>query len=148
MNSGASLSRIKTVLKEQKLGVLATMGADYPYQNIVSYAISGDLRKIIFATARATMKYANIQRCPRVAMFVDNRKNTGQDLLDAVGITALGDAKELSGDEERRGKRSLVACHPYLEDFVSSSGVALFAVRVKVYYAVSRFQDVREVVMR
>jgi hypothetical protein len=81
-------------------------------------------------------------------MFVDNRKNTEQDLLDAVGITALGDAQELSGAEERRGKRSLTACHPYLEDFVSSPAIALFAVRVKVYYAVSRFQNVEEVVMR
>jgi nitroimidazol reductase NimA-like FMN-containing flavoprotein (pyridoxamine 5'-phosphate oxidase superfamily) len=148
MDSGTSLARIKTVLKGQRLGILATMGADYPYQNIVSYAVSSDLRKIIFATARATMKYANIRRCPRVAMFIDNRKNTEQDLLEAVGITALGDAKELSGAEERRGKRSLTASHPYLEDFVLSPGIALFAIRVKVYYAVSRFQDVEEVVMR
>ena len=148
MNSVASFSRIKTVLKGQRLGVLATLGADYPYQNIVSYTVSGDLRKIIFATARSTMKYANIQRCPRVAMFVDNRKNTEQDLLDAVGITAIGDAKELSGAEEQRGKRSLTARHPYLEDFVSSPGVALFGVRVKVYYAVSRFQNVEELVLR
>lgn len=148
MNSGATLSRLKTVLKGQRLGVLATLGVDYPYQNIVSYTVSSDLRKITFATSRASMKYGNIQRCPRVAMFVDNRKNTEQDLLDAVGITALGDAKELSGAEERKGKRSLTACHPYLEEFVSSPGVALFAVRVKVYYAVSRFQDVEEVIMR
>jgi nitroimidazol reductase NimA-like FMN-containing flavoprotein (pyridoxamine 5'-phosphate oxidase superfamily) len=148
MNSEASLSRLKTVLQGQRLGVLATLGVDYPYQNIVSYTVSRDLRKITFATSRASTKYGNLQRCPRVAMFVDTRKNTGQDLLDAVGITALGDAKELSGAEERKGKRSLTARHPYLEEFVSSPGVALFAVRVKVYYAVSRFQDVEEVVMR
>jgi nitroimidazol reductase NimA-like FMN-containing flavoprotein (pyridoxamine 5'-phosphate oxidase superfamily) len=148
MNSGASLSRIKTVLKGQRLGILATLGADYPYQNIVSYSVSSDLKIMIFATSRASMKYANIQRSKRVAIFVDNRKNTEQDLLDAVGITALGDAKELSGAEERRGKRALTARHPYLEEFVSSPGVALFAVRVKVFYAVSRFQDVEELVPR
>ncbi|MCK7462186.1 MAG: pyridoxamine 5'-phosphate oxidase family protein [Sphingobacterium sp.] len=122
MNSAASLSRIKTVLKGQRLGILATRGADYPYQNIVSYSVSGDLKRIIFATSRASMKYANIRRCPRVAIFIDNRKNTERDLIDAVGITALGDAKELSGAEERRWKRSLTARHPYLEEFVSSPG--------------------------
>ncbi len=148
MNSGASLSRIKTVLKGQGLGILATRGEVYPYQNIVSYSVSGDLKTMTFATSRASMKYANILRCPHVAIFVDNRKNTEQDLIDAVGITALGDAKELSGAEERRWKRTLTARHPYLEEFVSTPGVALFAVRVKVYYAVSRFQDVEELVMR
>jgi len=148
MNSGASLSRIKTVLKGQGLGILATRGKVYPYQNIVSYSVSGDLKTMTFATSRATMKYANILRCPHVAIFVDNRKNTEQDLIDAVGITALGDAEELSGAEERRWKRTLTARHPYLEEFVSTPGVALFAVRVKVYYAVSRFQDVEELVMR
>lgn len=148
MNSRTSFSRIKTVLKGQRLGILATRGVDYPYQNIVSYSVSGDLKQLIFATARASVKYGNIRRCPRVALFFDNRKNTARDLIAAVGITALGDAKELSGAAERRGKRSLTARHPYLEEFVSSPGVALFAVRVKVYYAVSRFQDVEELVPR
>lgn len=147
MNSGESLSRIKAVLKGQRLGILATFGVDYPYQNIVSYTVSRDLGKLFFATSRASMKYVNIRSCPRVAMFFDNRKNTGKDLLEAVGITALGDASELSGAEGRRVKRSMIACHPYLEEFVSSPGVALFSVRVKVYYVVSRFQDVEEVVM-
>ena len=104
MNSRASFARLKTVLKGQRLGILATRGTDYPYQNIVSYSVSGDLKQLIFATSRASEKYANIQRCPRVALFVDNRKNTEQDLITAVGITALGDAKELLGPEERRGK--------------------------------------------
>lgn len=148
MNKKATLSRIKAVLKQERLGVLATIGKAYPYQNIVSYAASGDLGKLIFATSRASVKYANIKRCPRVTMFVDSRGKGEADLSEAVGITALGHARELSGAEARKEKRSFLARHPYLEDFVLSPGVALFALRIKAYYVVTRFQEAEEVVMR
>ena len=145
MNDRQTIETIRRLLKGQALGVLSTIGKSYPYQNIVSFSASGDLRSIFFVTSRSTVKYKNIKRCPKVSMFVDNRANKEEDLREAVGITALGQAKEVTGRELGPRLKAYTRRHPYLKGFADSPGVALFSIRVRVYYVVTRFQEVAEV---
>lgn len=86
---------IANLLSAQKLGVLATLGREYPYQNIVAFATSGDLKNILFATKRSTSKYKNLKSRKRVAIFIDDRSNRETDFQQATGVTALGSALEL-----------------------------------------------------
>jgi general stress protein 26 len=70
---------IADLLITQKLGILATLGQAYPYQNIVAFAAGGDLKNILFATRRSTGKYRNLKSRKRAAIFIDDRSNRETD---------------------------------------------------------------------
>jgi len=138
---------IKDLLTEQKLGILATLGPGYPYQNIVAIATSGDLKNIPFATRRSTSKYRNLKSRKRVAIFIDDRSNRETDFQQATGITALGSALELRGPDRERSAKLFLRKHPSLREFLSAPDCALFAIRVRSYHVVLHFQDFFEVRM-
>lgn len=68
-------NKIKELLDKQKLGVLATQGEKYPYNTLVAYAFSEDLRYIFFATMKHTRKYTNLMKHPHVSILIDSRTN-------------------------------------------------------------------------
>ena len=60
---------IKEVLNTQYFAVLNSVGEGQPYSNLVSFAITDDLKSLVFITDRNTRKYRNIkgtyQQCAR-----------------------------------------------------------------------------------
>ncbi|MFH2107764.1 MAG: pyridoxamine 5'-phosphate oxidase family protein [Chrysiogenia bacterium] len=138
---------IADLLSAQKLGILATLGQAYPYQNIVAFAASGDLKHILFATRRPTSKYKNLKSRKRAAIFIDDRSNRETDFQQAAGMTAIGRALELRGREREKSAKLFLRKHPSLREFLSAPDCALFAIRVRSYHVVLHFQDVFEVRM-
>jgi hypothetical protein len=138
---------IADLFSAQKLGILATLGLAYPYQNIVAFAASGDLKNILFATRRSTSKYKNLKSRKRVAIFIDDRSNRESDFQQATGITALGAAQELRGRGREKSARLFLRKHPSLREFLAAPDCALFSIRVRAYYVVLHFQDVVKVRM-
>jgi len=65
--------RLKPLLKTQRLAVLATHREGQPYGSLVSFASTQDAKHILFATTRATRKYADLRADPRVAIVIDDR---------------------------------------------------------------------------
>ena len=147
-----STSQIRKTLKDlfasQRLGVLATYGEGQPYSSLVAFAATNDLKYLVFATTRATRKYANLSAESRVAMLVDNRSNQDSDFHSAIAVTALGEAEEVKESERGHFLKLYLAKHPYLEEFVNSPTCALLKMCVDRYYMVSRFQNVMELHMR
>ena len=139
------LALIRNLLESQKLGVLATQNHGQPYSNLIAIAATADLKYLLFATTRATRKYANLMADPRVAVLVDNRKNDVADFAEAAALTALGKVWELQGLERQRFLEVYLEKHPYLSDFVAAPTCALLRVKVDKYIVVSQFQNVREV---
>ena len=86
-------SLLQDLLAAQKYAVLATESGGQPYTSLMAFSVSEDLRDLILLTERATHKYANLMANRRVAVFIDNRENVGADTLEAVAITALGEAE-------------------------------------------------------
>ncbi len=145
MNAKDVRRKIAKLLTEQKLGILATLGECYPYQSIVAFAGSRDMKHILFATKRATSKYKNLKNRFQVSVFIDNRSNQESDFIDAIGMTALGDARELSGVTRKKFMGIFIRKHPSLEEFLVSPDCALFMIKVRAYYVVRHFQQVTEV---
>jgi hypothetical protein len=56
---------IKRILDSQKLAVLATQRDGRPYGSLVAFAATDDMKNLLFATTRATRKYANLPQCRR-----------------------------------------------------------------------------------
>lgn len=98
MNDASELlAVIRNQLESQNLAVLSTQNHGQPYSNLIAMAASDDLKYLLFATTRATRKYANLMADSRVALLVDNRTNEARDFAEATALTALGKAWELDG---------------------------------------------------
>jgi nitroimidazol reductase NimA-like FMN-containing flavoprotein (pyridoxamine 5'-phosphate oxidase superfamily) len=140
--------RIRDILRDlsisQKLAVLGTHQRGQPYGSLVAFAATPDLKSLLFATTRATRKFANLQADSRVSMVLDNRSNRIADFRRAVAATALGRAQEVKGPDRKKMVKMYLAKHPHLREFVASPTCALVKVRVEVYYLVWRFQNVFE----
>ena len=136
--------RLKDLCTSQKLAVVSTHSDGQPYASLVAFVASDDLRHIFFMTARATRKFANLTKDPRVAVLINSRTNAESDFHEAVSITATGIAEEIM-DSERQGILKLyLSKHPYLDDFAKSPSCALIRVTARSYYMVQNFQKVME----
>jgi heme iron utilization protein len=138
------LEIIVSLLRNQRLGVLATSGAGKPHTSLIAFTISDDLRRIIFATPRETRKFANLQLNPYVALLFDDRSEQDRDFMGGVALTAYGRALPVEAAESFPQRDLFLSKHPHLKDFVASPGCALIEVTVEKYSLVSRFQDVTQ----
>jgi nitroimidazol reductase NimA-like FMN-containing flavoprotein (pyridoxamine 5'-phosphate oxidase superfamily) len=138
---------LEELFRSQRLAVLATQGQGQPHGSLVAVAATDALRTIIFATTRATRKFANLEADDRVALVVDNRSNRSEDFHAAVAVTVYGRAAEATGGERERLAAVYLAQHPYLAGFVAAPTCALVRVDVSRYSLVSRFQEVSELSM-
>jgi hypothetical protein len=138
-------SVIRRLLAGQKLGVLATRERRAPYQSLVAFAASADLKHLYFATAKDTRKYANMGRSPQVSMLVDNRRNAASDFDRGIAVTVLGEAERVSPRSKPEALGLFLGKHPALAGFAKSPSCRMFQVRVGTYILVSEFQQVRRV---
>jgi len=140
--------RIKTTIRDlmasQKLAVLSTQNHGQPYASLVAFVATDNLRQILFATARTTRKFSNLQADSRVAMLIDSRTNQDSDFHQAIAVTATGQAEELKGANIDKYVAMYLAKHPHLEAFIKAPTCAMIQVQVNCYYLVSRFQHVME----
>jgi heme iron utilization protein len=132
---------LAALLGSQRLAVLITAGNEGPHGSLVAFLPSPDFRELIFATSRATLKYENLVRQPRVALLVDDRSNQAADFRRAAAVTAYGPAREADGEERAPLAAAYLARHPDLRDFVATPDCALVRVTVERYRLVRRFQD-------
>lgn len=139
---------IRALLDSQRLAVLSTQEEGAPYGSLVAFAVTADLRDLIFATTRATRKYANIISESRVALVIDSRTNQPSDFGEAEAVTALGVASEVADHEKEACITLYTARHPALREFVASPTCALLKVKVDRYLHVRQFQNVQELQIR
>ncbi len=135
---------LKDLFSSQRLAVLATQSKTQPYGSLIAFMATEDLKHLLFATTRATRKYANISKNPKIAMVVDSRSNQEADFHQAAAVTATGSVKEVVGPQKRRFQKLYLSKHPYLKEFVSSPTCALLRMDVETYYVVRQFQNVVE----
>jgi len=137
-------NELKRLFKKQRLAVLATHKNGQPYISLVAFAVTEDLKHIIFATSRSTRKYEHFSSDGRVALLIDNRTNKVADFHSAIAVTAVGTAMEPDENNRQELAQRYLAKHPHLKDFVQSPTCALVQVSVKTYYVVRTFQNVME----
>ena len=140
--------KLREFFAGQKSMVLATQGESGPYCSLMAFGVTHDLTTIAIATPRATHKYENMVAHPEVSLLADNRENADSDSHEAMAVTVLGTAEEVSGTSADALRRLLEKDHPQLRDFLNDADTAVFAVRVSTYVAVERFQDVQEIMVQ
>jgi nitroimidazol reductase NimA-like FMN-containing flavoprotein (pyridoxamine 5'-phosphate oxidase superfamily) len=136
---------VRDLLDTQRLAVLSTQMSGRPYSNLIAFAASGDLKDIVFATPRASRKYANLIAEPWVSLLIDNRSNQEKDFDEASAVTVLGTAEEVLELDREKYLQFYLQKHPYLEEFVTAPTCAFIRVKVEKFIMVTRFQEVREI---
>jgi len=136
---------IQDIANTQYFAVLSTVDEGHPYSNLVSFAITRDLKSLIFVTDRETRKYRNIKKYNKVALIVDNRTNRPSDIQQATAITAIGNASEET-DGESNLRTIFINRHPQLRQFVNDTHNALIQVNV-TEYIVAGFNQVQRLVI-
>jgi len=134
--------RLADLFRTQQLAVLATQRDGQPYSNLVAFTATSDLRGLVFATARSTRKFENLAADPRASLLIDNRSNRVADFREAVAVTVVGRAVELTGDRRAVLQQRYLGKHPHLKEFVEAPTCALLLLEVDVYITVERFQKV------
>jgi hypothetical protein len=135
---------LKDLFKNQLFASLATQQLARPFSNLIAFAVTADLKEILFVTRRETHKYANLLSNNNVSVLIDNRTNNDADLRNAIAVTAVGIAEEVKGSRRENLLLLYLAKHHNLEKFAHSTDSALFRIRVKKYFIVRNFQDVIE----
>lgn len=135
---------LEELFRTQRFAVLATAQAGEPYASLVAFAVTPDLKGVLFATPQATRKYGNLRSDPRIAMLIDSRANSVADFHAAVAVTVLGRATELAGADRKALLDVYLECHPSLREFAHAPTTSLFRVSVKRYVLVDHFQHVVE----
>ena len=138
---------LKEVLASQNLAVIATHMEGQPVTNLIAFAATEDLRCLVFATPRATRKFANLMTDDRVALLVDNRRNRVSDFSEAIAVTAFGRAAEVEGGDREYFLNLYLAKHSHLKGFATAPTCALVEVEIDRYELVQRFQNVLELRM-
>ena len=137
--------RIRQLVVREMYGVLCTQGEGQPYGSLIAFAFSEDLCTAVFCTPRATRKYRLLKECEKIALVVDSRDMSPDDMMKVEAITVTGRAHEVDdvhwGDEF---KKILTKKHPYLAGFVESPSTALFEIEVVRFFHVERFQEVHQ----
>lgn len=128
----------------QRLGVLATHGPGHPYASLVAVCADEDLRHLYFVTPRATRKFHFLEADPHVAMLVDSRAEDDLDFHGAAAATAVGTARELTGEERSARLALFLRRQPQMSGFAESPSTAFVELTVETYYVVTRFQNVIE----
>ena len=123
---------LKSILTSQYFAVLNSLSEGLPYSNLVSFAVTDDLKSMVFITDRNTRKYRNIRENKNISLLIDNRANQPSDLERAIAITVIGTAQEVLIN-----RSSLQAVflhrHPQLKGFVGQLNTALVLITVREY---------------
>lgn len=139
-----AFDRLKTLLTNQQLAVVATQMQKGPYTSLVAFSVSNNLREIVFVTSRATTKYRNLSANPNVSLLIDSRTHSVEDFSTGAAVTVVGKATELSDNEAHAAVKGFIGKHPHLAGFVKSPTTAICRIEVDKYYLVTRFQHVVE----
>jgi nitroimidazol reductase NimA-like FMN-containing flavoprotein (pyridoxamine 5'-phosphate oxidase superfamily) len=144
-NKRSTTERIRKLLAEQPYAVLCTQSQSQPYASLVAFAASDDLKTLVFSTPMATRKFRLLTECEHVALLIDSRATSSEDMMSIEAVTVTGHARVVpAGTEFDRWAGLLTARHPHLAAFVRAESTALIRVDVVRYFHVCRFQEVRQ----
>ena len=147
--TAAVAERLKFMNSTQKHAVLATVSAGQPFTSLVAFAMTPDMKSVVFATPRKTLKYRNILGNKKVALLIDTRSNTDAAYMKAEAVTVIGTAAPLRSGRIRESHAGiLIEKHPALRRFVQEKTTAIIIVEAEKCFHTGSFQKVSEWLIR
>ncbi len=142
------LAWLRDFLGERRTLVLATCSSSSPVCNLMSFALADEECSLLLATPVQSRKYETLLQNPAVSLMALDSAALEQDLERGTAVTLEGEALELREEEQRsHGESIYLAANPRLQDFVQSSGTALFRVSLHRVVRVTSFQQLSELTL-
>lgn len=136
---------IRKLCESELFGVLATQGKGITHASLISFAISNDLRYIVFATPINTGKFNLIAAEENISVLVDDRSSHKDSINEISALTIIGKGKILADENEiYKWATLLIEKHPNLNTFVKAQSTAIILVDVEKYLYVKKFQEMTE----
>lgn len=138
-------NNIRRLCESQLFAVLATQGKGITNASLISFAVSPDLKYIVFATPIHTEKFDLISGDENVSILVDDRSLQQDNVNEISALTIIGKGKILSDENEISKWSSLLTeKHPYLKEFIKAPTTSVIIIEVVRYFNVNKFQKVSE----
>ena len=135
--------RLRELDRTEDFAVLATADKGIPYASLVSFALTPDLKQVIFATPRGTRKYKNIISSRNAALLIDSRSRKKRGLMETEAATIIGNGSPVKKGRTWDGLAAMfIKKHPDLQGFIYSPSTALIVIDIVQCIHVSRFQTV------
>lgn len=94
------LERMKAILRENDICVLATTDSCKPHTSLMTYFCAEDAESLYLLTRRNTRKFENILNNPNVSILIDTRlQHCGSPHAKTCALTIAGSAKVIDGPE-------------------------------------------------
>ena len=132
---------IEAVLKTSGFAVLATEGNGQPHTSLIAITQFGNLRQIIFATYRNTLKYRNLSNNNKVAVLIEGAFFNLKGLKENVVLTIIGQTEEISKTDNGIYFEAHLKRHPEMESFMLSPDCVFIRVTARKYQVVYGIDD-------
>jgi nitroimidazol reductase NimA-like FMN-containing flavoprotein (pyridoxamine 5'-phosphate oxidase superfamily) len=125
------LDKMRALVKEKDICVLATVSQNKPHCSLMAYTADDEGLEIYMVTNRDTKKYTNLTQNPAVSLLIDTRDEVWDSgRLKAKALTVEGEFQPIEDtDKEARVRDRLRARHPHLEELISGPNAAVFSIR-------------------
>ncbi len=136
---------IRKLCESQPFAVLATQGKSITNTSLISFAVSSDLKNIVFATPIRTEKFDLISGEENVSILVDDRSLQQDKINEISALTIIGKGRILSEKSQiMKWGNLLTEKHSNLKPFVEAQTTSIILIQVVHYHFVKKFQEVSE----
>jgi general stress protein 26 len=137
------LKKMKKLVKDKDVCVLATVLDNVPHCSLMSYVPDRDCREIYMITRKGTKKFRNLSANRTVSLLIDSREeDCGADRARIKALTVSGVFSTI-GDKAKREliRQKLLKKHPQLNPFAEDPDAEVFAVKVKSFQLLDGVKD-------
>lgn len=134
---------IEGFLKTSDFAVLATEGNGQPHASLIAITPYENLRQIIFATYRDTLKYRNLSNNNKVALLIESGVINIKGLKQSVVLTINGHTEDIGITDNEGAYQTHLKRHPEMESFMLSSDCVLIRIIIQSYQVVYGIDEIR-----
>jgi nitroimidazol reductase NimA-like FMN-containing flavoprotein (pyridoxamine 5'-phosphate oxidase superfamily) len=137
------LKKMKKLLKDKDVCVLATVMDNVPHCSLMSYMPNRDCREIYMMTQKGTKKFRNLSANRTVSLLIDSREeDCGAERARIMALTVNGVFSAI-GDKAKKKlvRQKLLKKHPQLKPIAEDPDTEVFAVKVKSLQLLDGIKD-------
>jgi nitroimidazol reductase NimA-like FMN-containing flavoprotein (pyridoxamine 5'-phosphate oxidase superfamily) len=125
------LDKMKAMVRQKDICVLATVSGHKPYCSLMAYASNDEGTEIYMVSHKNTQKYRNLTDNPNVSLLIDTRDvDKGPKRSKARALTVSGIFRETKEKEGKdRIRAILVERHPHMREFAHHPDAEVFSIK-------------------
>ncbi|HOV87620.1 MAG TPA: pyridoxamine 5'-phosphate oxidase family protein [Syntrophobacteraceae bacterium] len=128
------IERMKGLLRDNRLCVLATCHENRPHCSLMAYLCGEDARVIYLVTLANTRKFQNISLNPQVSLLVDSRTQTPGDPSRIQALTVTGTYSPLEDERlEAAILDNMLEVHPHIRGLIHHPAARVLPIRVRSF---------------